>query len=409
VRALAPIHRPSREVRIAQIVARLNIGGPAIYTVMLASHFNRRNYRSLLIVGKPLEHEGDMNYLLGGTSVEVEVVPTLGREISPLKDIRSFFHMKSLLRRFRPHIVHTHTAKAGVIGRTAAVLSGIRNTVHTFHGHTFAHYFGPVKNCIFMNLERMLAHSTSKIIAVTAQQVRDLVEVYRIAPAPKVVEIPYGLDLSGFLACESKRDVIRSELPAGRDEVVVGIAGRLYPIKAHDFFIMSAACLLERRKDVHFVIVGDGEERARLERLVQEKGITSNVHFLGWRTDMAAAYAAMDIVALTSLNEGSPFSLIEGMACGLPAVSTPAGGVPDLFVKPRREGDLRIAQNGILVDRRDPALFANALERLVVESRLRKEMGAAARQFVSTRFRRERLLADMENLYLSLLPWAESR
>jgi glycosyltransferase involved in cell wall biosynthesis len=279
--------------------------------------------------------------------------------------------------------------------------------VHTFHGHTFAHYFGPLKNYAFMSVERALARNTSRIIAVTAQQVRDLVDVYRIAPARKVVEIPYGMDLSGFLACEGKRDVIRSQLPVRPGDAVVGIVGRLYPIKAHDFFILSAARLLERRRDVHFIIVGDGDERIRLEDLVREKGIGTNVHFVGWQKDMAAAYAAMDIVALTSLNEGSPFSLIEGMASGLPAVSTPAGGVPDLFIEPRREGELRVARNGILVDKRDPGLFAAALERVVDGSRQRKEMGKAARLFTASRFGRGRLLADMEELYMGLLPWAK--
>lgn len=405
----APRHRPPREVRIAHVVARLNIGGPAIYTVMLANHFNRRNYRSLLIAGRPLAHEGDMGYLLESAPADIEVVPTLSREISPWRDLRSLGRVISILRRFRPHIVHTNTAKAGTIGRIAALASGVRNTVHTFHGHIFAHYFGRLKTHAFVSLERALAHGTSKIIAVTAQQVHDLVDKYRIAPASKVVAVPHGLELSAFLNCESRRDALRSQLPVGRGDTVVGIAGRLYPIKAHDFFILSAASLLERRRDVHFIIVGDGDERAHLERLVREKGVGSNVHFLGWQKDMAGAYAAMDVVALTSLNEGSPFSLIEGMASGKPAVSTPAGGVPDLFVEPRREGGLRIARNGILVDRREPALFADALERLVDNRQLRREMGKAAREFAGSHFRRERLLADMEDLYLSLLPWAKSR
>lgn len=406
MRTLFPRYHPPRELRIAQIVARLNVGGPAIHTVMLANHFSRNNYRSLLITGQPLENEGDMTYLLDEMPADVEHVPSLSREISPAKDLRSLKAIASILARFRPHIVHTHTAKAGFLGRAAAVLAGVKNIVHTFHGHTFAHYFGALKNRVFMNLERALSHRTSKIIAVSRQQVRDLAQAYRIAPAPKVVEVPYGMDLTEFLDCESKRDVLRRELRLTPNATVVGIVGRLYAIKAHDFFLRSAFELLKERRDVHFFVVGDGDERAGLERMVQAEEAGANIHFLGWQKDMAAAYASMDILALTSLNEGSPFSLIEGMAAGLPAVSTPAGGVPDLFVEQKREGDLRFAKNGILVDRRDPGLFAEALRRLADNAEMRKSMGREARRFAGAKFSRERLLADMEDLYTGLVRWA---
>lgn len=401
---LAPRYRPRREVRIAQIIGRLNIGGPAIYAVTLADHFNRRNYRSLLITGEPGPHEGDMSYLLADSPAQVVKVQTLSRDISPVKDLRSLRRIVSLLRRFRPHIVHTHTAKAGFLGRMAAMMLGIRNTVHTFHGHTFSHYFTPLKNEVFMSVERLLAHHTAKIIAVSARQRRDLVEAYRIAPARKVVEIPQGLDLSGFLNCEEKRELLRSRLHLSESDIVVGIAGRLYPIKAHDFLILSAAELLNKHKHIHVIIVGDGDERPRLEEMVKRKGLESNIHFLGWQKDMPAAYAAMDIIALTSRNEGSPFSLIEGMASGLPAVATAVGGVPDLFPDPSPDGDLRFARNGILVGRRDPGLFARALERLIDKPEMRKEMARHARQFAISHFAQNRLLADMEDLYLSLLP-----
>jgi glycosyltransferase involved in cell wall biosynthesis len=347
-----------------------------------------------------------MSYLLDEWPADVSYVPSLSREVSPLKDFRSLVSIVKMLRRFRPHIVHTHTAKAGFLGRTAALMAGLDKIIHTFHGHTFAHYFSPLKTYVFKSLERMLAHNTSRIIAVTAQQVRDLVETYRIAPPRKVVEIPYGLDLADFLKCESKRSLLRSKLPVGKDDIVVGIVGRLYKIKAHDFFLTSAFEVMKKRNDVHFLIVGDGDERSELEKMVRSENADSNIHFAGWQKDMAAAYAAMDVVALTSLNEGSPFSLIEGMASGLPAVSTPAGGVPDLFVHPKREGNLRIAENGILVDRRNPGLFASALEKLADNAALRTDMGKAARRFAGSRFTRERLLSDMEELYLDLLPWA---
>jgi glycosyltransferase involved in cell wall biosynthesis len=406
VKALSPRYRPTRELRIAQIVARLNVGGPAMHTVMLANHFNRNNYRSLLITGRPLENEGDMTYLLDEMPADVEHVASLSRDISPVKDLRSLSALASILARFRPHIVHTHTAKAGFLGRAAAVLLNVGNIVHTFHGHTFAHYFGAVKNHVFMSFERMLAHRTSKIIAVSRRQVRDLARVYRIAPAPKVVEVPYGMDLTELLECEVRRDVLRGKLGLRPGTPVVGIVGRLYTIKAHDFFVLSALRLLKKRSDVHFIVVGDGDERAGLERMVRAENASSNIHFLGWQKDMAAAYAAMDILALTSLNEGSPVSLIEGMAAGLPAVSTPAGGVPDLFIEQRKDGDLRVARNGILVDRRDPELFAEALRRLVDDAETRRRMGREARRFAGAKFSRERLLADMEDLYLGLVRWA---
>ena len=405
----APRCWPSREVRIAQVVARLNIGGPAVHTVMLAGRFNEGNYRSLLIYGTPLEDEGDMSYLLEGGEVEAQAVPALSREVSVAGDARAFAGVAGVFRRFRPHIVHTHAAKAGFIGRAAAAASGIRSCVHTFHGHTFAHYFGRAKTRAFLAVERSLAHLTSRIIAVTRQQVDDLVKVYRVAGAGKVVCIPHGLDLSTFLRCEGARTVLRSRLGIGDDEPVVGIAGRLYPIKGHDLFIQSAARLLRRREKVHFLIVGDGAERPRLEEEARRLRIDANVHFVGWQRDMAGAYAAMDVVALTSLNEGSPLALIEGMASGRPAVSTSAGGVPDLFVEPRRAGKLRVALNGILVDERDPALFAEALEMLLADRELRDGMGAQARRFARENFSEERMFDRIERLYLGLVPWSAPR
>jgi len=373
---------------------------------MLANHFNRSNYRSILITGSPLEKEGDMTYLLDEMPAHVEHVPSLSREISPVKDMRSLRAIASILARFKPHIVHTHTAKAGFIGRTAAILLGVRHILHTFHGHTFAHYFGALKNRVFMSLERMLSHWTSKVIAVSRQQVHDLADVYRIAPASKVVEVPYGMNLGELLNCETKRDVLRREYRLTPDTTVVGIVGRLYAIKAHDFFILSAFEVLKKRKDVHFFIVGDGDERVKLEKMVKAEDAGANIHFLGWQKDMTAAYAAMDILALTSFNEGSPFSLIEGMAAGLPAVSTPAGGVPDLFLDQKKDGNLRFAKNGILVDRRDPALFAEALVRLTDNVEARKKMGEEARRFAGAKFSYERLLNDMEDIYLDLVRWS---
>ena len=401
-----PVNRPSMEIRIAQIVSRLNIGGPAIYTVMLANHFSRQNFRSLLVTGRELEKEGDMSYLLKDSRIANQVIPQMQREINPVKDMACLLQMVKIFKRFKPHIVHTHTAKAGFIGRAAAVLLGIRNIVHTYHGHTFAHYFGPVKNRILLNIERAMAHHTTKLIAVTRQQVCDLVNKFRVVPAAKIIEMPHGLDLTGFIHNASRRRYIRSRISAGNNDIVVGIVGRLYAIKAHDFFLETAANVLEKRKDIHFVIVGDGDERAKLESIVKNKNIGSNVHFLGWEKDMPSVYAGMDIITLTSLNEGSPFSLIEGMASGLPSVSTSVGGVPDLFIDARKEGDIRIAKNGILVDKRDSQVFASALIMLADNVQLRKDMGNAARKFVLEQFTRERFLKDMENLYLSLLPWA---
>lgn len=367
--------KETRRIRVLIIIARLNIGGSAIQALSIAHHFNRGGFKSLLVVGRPLPQEGDMNYLAEDLQVKPLLIRSLSRNINPLGDFFAFLRILYIILKFRPDIVHTHTAKGGALGRLAAFLAGVPAIVHTFHGHTLRSYFGKSKTKIFSSIERFLSRITDTVVTISPSQHRDLVKVLKVIPKKRAAVIRFGIDIAPFLGTEKETGRIRSELSIPQDAPVVTIVGRLYPVKDHALFLRSSATLLQRRKDPHFLVVGDGELRAELERLCAELGITGSVRFLGWRRDLPAIYADSDIIAVTSLNEGTPVSLIEGMACGKPIVATAVGGVPDLFPGKEGAGPIIFARTGILVDSRDPELFKEALLALISNGALRKKNG----------------------------------
>ena len=393
----------NNKIRVLIIIARLNIGGPAIQALKVAHHFNRGGFKSLLVVGRPLPLEGDMTYLAESLKVKPVLIRSLSREINPLRDFLSFLRILYITFKFRPDIVHTHTAKAGALGRFAAFIAGVPALVHTFHGHTLSRYFGKGKTKIFSSIERFLSRITDTVITISPSQHRDLVETMRIVPRKRAAVIRFGLDIAPFLRNEKEAGRIRSEFSIPREAPVVTIVGRLYPVKDQALFLRCAGALLRRRKDVHFLVVGDGELRAELENLCAQLGIASSVHFLGWRRDLPAIYADSDIVAITSLNEGTPVSLLEAMACAKPIVATAVGGVPDLFPEKEGTGPIIFARTGILVDSRSPETFADALLTLINNDAMRKKMGSAGREFVRENFSEERFLTDLEALYRRIL------
>ncbi len=396
--------RPSRgKIRILTIIGRLNIGGPAIQVASITEHFNRGEFECLLVAGRLLRNEGDMSYLAEEHGVKPLFIRSLSRDINPLRDIVAFLKILGIILKFRPHIVHTHTAKSGTLGRVAGFLAGVPAIVHTFHGHTLRHYFGKIKTKIFSSIERLLARITDAVITTSPSLCRDLVKTLRIVPVNKGKVIWFGIDLAPFLSSEKEAGRIRSELSIPRDAPVVTIVARLCPIKDHALFLRSAAVLLCQKPDAHFLIVGDGELRAGLERLSSELGIGDNVHFLGWRRDLAAIYADSTVAAITSLNEATTVTLIEAMACRKPVVATAVGGVPDIFPGKKRAGHLIHARTGILVDSRSPEVFAEAVLALVNDEPLRERMGRAGREFAKGNLSMEKSLEGHESLYRHLL------
>jgi glycosyltransferase involved in cell wall biosynthesis len=323
-----------------------------------------------------------------------EFVPSLGQPLRPHRDVAALVKVAAIARRFRPDIVHTHTAKAGFVGRTAA-LAAVRPRpllVHTFHGHVLEGYFGAAKSGLYRRLERTLARRTDRLIGVSDSTVADLVRL-GVAPPDRFDVIPLGLDLDAFARLEEAAGCdLRAELGIGEEEVVLGFVGRLVEIKRVDLLLRAFA----RARDgvrLRLLVVGDGELRPRLEALTAELGIADTVSFLGYRRDLPAIAAATDVAVLASANEGTPVSLIEAAAAGRPAVATRVGGV----------GDVVTPQTGILVDSGDVDALAVAIAKLARERGRRKRMGAAARERALSGYSADRLVNDIEELYDRLL------
>lgn len=322
----------STPLKIMRIIARLNIGGPAIHVILLAEQFEKRSDKHDLVCGQVGENEGDMHYLADEKNVTPLIIPELGREISLFRDIRTVYELYRLMRQSQPDIVHTHTAKAGFTGRIAAWLARVPVRVHTFHGHVFHGYFGTWKTRFFIWLERFCAWTSHRIITISPQLRDELADNYRIAPRQKIEIVPLGFDLSKFRDAVPLADFHQHyNLPT--DKKLIAIIGRLVPIKNHEFFLQVAHELNQQRDDVYFVIVGDGECRTELTQTVETLGLTEKVSFLGWYPQIQDLLPHFSAVALTSHNEGTPVSLIEALSTGIPVVSTDVGGVTDVLAQ----------------------------------------------------------------------------
>jgi glycosyltransferase involved in cell wall biosynthesis len=301
----------------------------------------------------------------------------------------------TILRRQRPHVVETHTAKAGFVGRLAARLAGVPVVLHVFHGHVFSGYFGPLQTRLYLALERLMARLSDRIVTISASQQHDIAEVYRIAPLSKVAVIPLGFDLAAFAnvdASEGERFRARLGVPAGAP--LVGFVGRLTAIKNPALLVEATGRVLERAPDAHVVLVGDGELRRDLEAQIASLGLGPRVRLAGWQREMPGVYAALDLLALTSLNEGTPVTAIEALAAGVPVVATAVGGMVDV---------IRDGQTGTLVAPGDAQALAAAIGAILCEPERSRRLARAGQQDVLARFSRDRLVSDMEALYVSLL------
>lgn len=381
------------KIRVVRVIARMNIGGPALHASLLTDRLDPGRYESVLVAGTEEPGEGNYLALQGKSRDHLTVLPALGREIRPWRDLSVLFRLIRLIRRIRPEILHTHTAKAGVVGRLAAWFTGVPVVVHTFHGHVFQGYFSPLKTRVFVGLERWLAGRTDRILTVSETVRTDLLNL-EIGTPERVRVIPLGLDLEPYLGCECLSGQLRLELGLSPDDFLVGIVARLVPIKAHEVFLEAAARLSRQWPRTRFLVVGDGECRPRLQRLAKQLSLADRVLFLGWRRDLHRVYADLDVVALTSKNEGLPVSLIEAMAAARPVVATRVGGVPDLVEN---------GVTGLLVPRDDPESMAGAMGSLLQNPGRRKTMGQKGRARVQPAFGAQRLLRDMDRLYVELL------
>lgn len=381
-------------LKVVRIIARMNIGGPALHVTYLTEGLGPRGFETVLVSGKENPGEGSLVNWARSRGVEPVLVPEIVGEASlKSRDVKALIKVYRLLRRERPHIVHTHTAKAGFVGRIAARLAGVPIVVHTYHGHVLHSYYSFLKTWLLRRMEQALASLSDRLIAVSEQVRQDLIE-YGVAPESKITVIPLGLELEQFLQLEGVRGELRRELGIAQDAPLVGIIGRLAPIKNHRLFLEMAALLAEEFPTARFAVVGDGLLRPELERYATELGLNGRVLFLGWRRDLPRIYADLDVLVISSKNEGTPVSAIEAMASGVPVVATRVGGIPDL---------IEDQKTGILVEPEDPSALADAVISLLRNPPMARRMGQAAQAHVLEKYTVERLLDDTEKLYRELV------
>jgi glycosyltransferase involved in cell wall biosynthesis len=390
-------------LKIARVIARLNVGGPAVQAILMTKAFQARGSEAWLMAGEVPPDEQSAEYLANEHGVTVVRISGLSRKISWLHDLRSLITLITLFRRYRPDVVHTHTAKAGALGRIAALIAGVPVRVHTFHGHVFDGYFSAPVARAFVMIERLLARFTDRIIAISESQKHDLVYKYRIAPPGKVACVPLGFDIDRYLSLPTNtHGDFRSELGLTKEHFLVGWVGRLTEIKNPLVLIKAAKVVSARHPHVRFVIVGDGNLRAAVQRAIRHEGLSDCVFLYGICRDLRRVYAEIDLLALTSRNEGTPLAMLEAMASGRPVVATDVGGVRDLMVGPGVPCDpgLRF-ENGMLTTF-DGSKLAEAINFYVTNPSVLATSGSAGRDWVSSRYSYHRLTDDLEKLYTEI-------
>ena len=379
-------------VSVLRVIARLNVGGPALHVAYLTAGLTPRGYDTTLVAGTIARGEESMAYIAEQAGARVVALPGLSREISPFRDAVAVFRLARLIRQVRPTILHTHTAKAGTVGRVAALVAGSARppiVVHTFHGHVLRGYFGPAKSTVFRVLERLLAKVTTVLVAVSPEVRDDLVQL-GVAPAEKFAVVRLGIELEQRVASDVPRDEVRRRLGIPPERFVVGWIGRMTGVKQTHDLLAALAELRAGGVDAGLLVVGDGPDRAGFEQRARDLDLVRHCLFLGYQEDVAPWYAAMDAVALPSGNEGTPVTVIEALAAGKPVVAYEVGGVPDVV----REGI-----DGFLVAPGSTSGMAERLGQLAADPELGRRLGEAGRERVLERYGVGRLLDDVDQLY----------
>jgi len=386
-----------KKIKVLRIINRFNIGGPTFHVTLLTKYLGD-SFETKLIGGVPDKGESDSLHVLAEYEVKPLVLDELQRDPSFSSDRKAYKKIKEIIKEYKPDIVHTHAAKAGALGRRAAQKCGVPVIVHTFHGHVFHSYFGKLKSEIFKRIERSLAKISTGIIAISEQQKIELSEIHKICAPEKIEVIPLGLDLSKFNENKSEnRTRMRKELGLEEDEVALAIIGRLAPVKDHIFFLdVIQQTAPKCSKKIKVFIVGDGSERESIEAKAQEinQQIRPIITLTSWIEDIVPLNHAMDIICLTSKNEGTPVSLIEAQAAGVPVISTNVGGVKD------------IVENGVtgfIVEQGDLGAYSDKLLELIENEDQRKEMAENGWANVGEKYHYTRLVRNIEEYYLRLL------
>jgi glycosyltransferase involved in cell wall biosynthesis len=391
--------------RILRILNRFNLGGPT-YNAAYLTKYMPDAYETLLVGGMNDPSEKNSEFIVNQLGIQPLVIRQMRREISPLKDFRAYDEIGRIIKEFKPHIVHTHASKAGALGRLAAIRHGVPVVVHTFHGHVFDAYFNQYKASVYKNIERFLAKRSSGIIAISENQKTDLAEKYKICNPDKIRVIPLGFELDHFRENqEENRRVFREKYQLDDHEIALGIVGRVVPIKNHLMFLKALKIIQEQgRVRVRAFIIGDGESRQVIERSASQMGLDhtfwpkegrrADLTFTGWITRMDQVNAGLDIVALTSLSEGTPVNLIEAQAAGKPVVSTQVGGVENVVIP---------GHTALLVEKNDHESMAEKISTLAANHDLRKEFSQRGWEHVIGKYHFTRLISDMTDYYEELL------
>lgn len=395
----------SRPYRILRLINRFNLGGPT-YNVTYLTRYLAPEFETMLVGGMKDESEASSEFILHQNGLSPIIIPEIRRSISPLTELTAYKKIKKLIQDFKPHIVHTHASKAGFLGRMAAFSCNVPITVHTFHGHIFHSYFNSVQTSIYKNIERYLAKKTTALVTLSELQKHELSEIHHIAPASKFHIIPLGFDLEKFWTNrEEKRKAFRNQYCIAENEIAIGIIGRLVPVKNHKLFLKAIQLAKVNSKiKLKAFIIGDGEMREELMEYCKEIGLSftsrtdlhpnSDVFFTSWIKEADVAMAGVDIVALSSLNEGTPVSLIEAQAASKPIVSTQTGGIENVVIP---------NDTALLSPVGDVNTFSENLRKLANNRELQRKLSMNGLSFVKDRFHYSALVKNMGSLYHKLL------
>jgi glycosyltransferase involved in cell wall biosynthesis len=387
------------KIKVLHIITRFDKGGSAQNTFLTLLGLKKENFNPCLIAGLSLESEMKDEEMkskeidiqrLESEDIQFIQCPSLVRRLNIIKDFRAFFEIWKLIKKSKPLIVHTHSSKAGLLGRLVAKLAGIPIIVHTPHGHVFFGYFGSFKTKIFILLEKVASRITYKIVALTNREKEDHI-MFRIANKDKFIVIPSGVELNKFKEVPyNEKQNFKKELGVPQNSLIVGTVGRLEPVKAPEFLIEAAKYIIPKYPTTYFIFAGDGHLKQNLEKKASDFGIKNNIIFLGWRNDIAKIISTYDIFALPSLNEGMGRVLVEAMALGKPIVASNAGGIPDLVTH---------GKNGFLVPPKDPRELANYIQILIEDEEKRAKMGEAGKEMAEN-FSKEKMVELYKELMI---------
>lgn len=386
-----------KKIKVLRIINRFNIGGPT-YNATFLTAFLGDDYETMLVGGLPEEGESDSLFILEKYGVTPLLIKELVREPNLKSDRAAYKKLKEIIREFQPDIVHTHASKAGALGRKAASACKVPVIVHTFHGHVFHSYFGNLKTTLFKFIERNLAKKSTGIVAISDIQKEELTQIHKICPADKLKVVQLGFDLLPFHEKRlSQRDAVRKKYGLKEDDIAIGIIGRIAAIKDHPFFLDVVEKVLNKTtKSIKVFIVGDGPDRGAIESRVNEINTRFGdvINMTSWIKDIGTFNAGMDIICLTSKNEGTPVSLIEAQAGNIPVVTTDVGGVRDI---------IDVNKTGFVVPKGDLDLYTEKLLELCEDEKRREKMSQNGWNYVHEKFHYTTLVKNMDRYYRELL------